>query len=117
MQVDNSRRICDAIAKSELDLAIIGGDIPAELADCLQATPYAQDELALILPPAHPAAQTGRIAIAQLYDLVFVSLNQGSTVQAVHEAVLRQHGIIWRHLSIDMVPATPLCLPLGWLVL
>ena len=41
-QVDPSRRICDAVAAGELDVAIIGGDLPAELVDILAATPYAQ---------------------------------------------------------------------------
>lgn len=42
VQVDPSRRICDAVAGGELDVAIIGGDIPLELADTLAAVPYAQ---------------------------------------------------------------------------
>lgn len=28
---------------------------------------------------------------------------QGSSVQLVQEKLLRQHGILWRHLKIDMV--------------
>lgn len=42
VQVDPSRRICDAVAGGELDVAIIGGDIPLELVDTLAAVPYAQ---------------------------------------------------------------------------
>lgn len=41
-QVDPSSRICDAVAAGELDVAIIGGDLPRELEDTLAAVPYAQ---------------------------------------------------------------------------
>ena len=41
-QVDQSRRVCEAVAGGELDVAIVGGDIPLELADSLTAVPYAE---------------------------------------------------------------------------
>ena len=42
MQVDSSRPVCEAVAGGELDAAIVGGDIPEELADTLTAVPYAE---------------------------------------------------------------------------
>ncbi len=37
LAVENSRRACDAVARGDADCAIIGGEVPAELADALQA--------------------------------------------------------------------------------
>ncbi|BDA41067.1 probable ruBisCO transcriptional regulator [Coccomyxa sp. Obi] len=102
LQVDQSRRACDAVARGEADCAIIGGDVPEDLEAILQVTPYAHDELVLIVPRHHELAKRGSIALEQLYTLPLVSLNQGSSVQLGQEKLLRQHGILWRHLKIDM---------------
>jgi DNA-binding transcriptional LysR family regulator len=42
LQVDQSRRVCDAVAAGAVDCAIIGGEVPAELAHSLRAEPFAQ---------------------------------------------------------------------------
>ena len=44
-QVDQSRRICEAVAGGELDVAIIGGEVEPELAPALRAITYAEDQL------------------------------------------------------------------------
>ena len=38
MHVDSSRAICSAVAKGEVDIAIIGGEVPEELRDLVQAS-------------------------------------------------------------------------------
>ena len=40
--MDQSRRVCEAVAGGELDVAIVGGDIPDELSETLDAVPYAE---------------------------------------------------------------------------
>ena len=57
----------------------------------------------LIAPRGHPVLQAGPLQREQLYNLQFVCLNEGSTVQAAQAAMLRRHGIAWRRLQIDMV--------------
>ena len=57
----------------------------------------------LVVPRAHPLAGQTAIDKDELYNLTFVTLNQGSTVQAAQEQALHQHGITWRTLNIDMV--------------
>ncbi len=44
-QVDQSRRICEAVAGGELDVAIIGGEVDPEVAPALRAITYAEDQL------------------------------------------------------------------------
>lgn len=36
LAVDKSRHICSAVAKGDIDVAIIGGHVPEELQDCLR---------------------------------------------------------------------------------
>ena len=38
MHVDSSRAICIAVAKGEVDIAIIGGEVPEELRDLVQVS-------------------------------------------------------------------------------
>ena len=38
MHVDSTRAICSAVAKGDVDIAIIGGEVPEELRDILQAS-------------------------------------------------------------------------------
>ena len=49
-QVDQSRRICDAVAGGELDVAIVGGEVPPELRPSLRVATYAEDQLVRPVP-------------------------------------------------------------------
>ncbi len=75
----------------------------AEQVGLAQAVPYAQDELVLLVPSSHELAQRGSIEKCELYNLDFVSMNQGSSVQAAQEETLLQQGIKWHKLHTDMV--------------
>ncbi len=58
----------------------------------------------LIAGRGHAALTAGQpLEREQLYGLTFVSLNQGSSVQAAQATMLRRHGLSWRRLKIDMV--------------
>ncbi len=70
---------------------------------CAQVTPYASDELVLIVPRGHELAKRREIGVEELYALSLVSLNQGSSVQCMQEKLLRRHGILWRHLHVEIV--------------
>jgi len=71
----------------------------------VQAVPYAQDELVLLVPFNHELARRGSIDKCELYNLDFVSMNQGSSVQAAQEETLLQQGIKWHKLHTHMVTA------------
>ena len=73
-----------------------------------QAVPYAEDRFVLLVPKGHELAQRGSIDKCELYNLSFVSLNKGSSVQAAQEETLLQQGIKWHKLRTYMVsPTTP----------
>ena len=38
MQVERSRRVCEAVARGETDVALVGGEVPTELCDVLQVS-------------------------------------------------------------------------------
>jgi DNA-binding transcriptional LysR family regulator len=102
LQVHSTRRIAWGIMNGQLDLAIVGGDIPLELRNTLEITSYAEDELALILPVTHPFSSLDSIQKEDLYRLKFIALDTESTIRRVIESNLSQNGIDSRYFKIEM---------------
>ncbi|NEP58009.1 MAG: LysR family transcriptional regulator [Symploca sp. SIO2G7] len=102
LQVHSTRRTSWSVANGQVDLAIIGGEVPGELQDTLEITPYAEDELALILPVFHPLAKVPRIQKEDLYKLQFIALDTQSTIRKVIDQVLARCGVDTRHLKVEM---------------
>lgn len=102
LHVHSTRRTAWSVANGQIDLAIVGGEIPTELVEALQIVPYAEDELALILPPSHPMVQQETIQKEDLYKLQFISLDSQSTIRKVIDQVLTRCGIDTRRLKIEM---------------
>jgi DNA-binding transcriptional LysR family regulator len=96
LHVHSTRRTAWSVANGQVDLAIIGGEIPLELQESLTVVPYAEDELALIMPMHH------RIQREDLYKLHFIALDSQSTIRKVIDQVLSQCGIETRRLKIEM---------------
>jgi hypothetical protein len=44
LHVDSTRHICWNVGNGQIDLAIIGGEVPIERGQTLQVIPYAEDE-------------------------------------------------------------------------
>lgn len=102
LHVHSTRRTSWSVANGQVDLAIIGGEIPGELQDSLACVPYAEDELVLILPPGHTLAQTETIDRDDLYKLQFISLDSQSTIRKVIDQVLSRYGIETTRLKVEM---------------
>ena len=102
LHVHSTRRTAWSVANGQVDLAIIGGEIPADLLDSLEITPYAEDELALILPTSHPLTQVGVLPIEELYKLQFITLDSQSTIRKAIDRVLLDSGVDPRQLAIAM---------------
>jgi DNA-binding transcriptional LysR family regulator len=90
------------VANGQIDLAIIGGEISPELQDSLEIIPYAEDELALILPVNHALAREEMVQKDDLYKLQFIALDSQSTIRKVIDQVLTRCGIETRRLKIEM---------------
>ena len=105
LTVGSTSSICASVADGDIDVAIVGGEVPLDLMDYLQVTTYTEEEFVLILPPRHPLAMKKKgkgIAKEKLYNLAFVSLNQNSTSQKFQTQTLEDNGINSKYLHIQM---------------
>ncbi|WP_346290231.1 LysR family transcriptional regulator [Sphaerothrix gracilis] len=102
LHVHSTRRTSWSVANGQVDLAIIGGEVLPELQDVLEIIPYAEDELALIMPVFHPLAGQEVIQREDLYKLKFIALDSQSTIRKVIDQVLSRSGIETRRLKIEM---------------
>ena len=102
LHVHSTRRTAWSVANGQIDLAIIGGEVPLELQESLEVVPYAEDELALIMPVFHSLATNDVIARSDLYKLKFITLDSQSTIRKVIDQVLTRGGIETRRLRVEM---------------
>jgi DNA-binding transcriptional LysR family regulator len=102
LHVHSTRRTAWSVANGQVDLAIIGGEVPAELQEALDILPYAEDELALILPVIHQFADTDTIQRDDLYKLQFIALDSQSTIRKVIDQVLSRSDIDTKRLKVEM---------------
>lgn len=102
LHVHSTRRTAWSVANGQVDMAIIGGEVPSELAESLEVIPYAEDELALILPTFHPLAQLDKIHKEDLYKLQFIALDSQSTIRKMIDQVLARYGIDTKRFKLEM---------------
>ncbi len=102
LQVHSTRRTGWSVANGQIDLAIIGGELPAELNELLKVVPYASDEVALVLPKKHPLARLNELTKEDLYRLGFVSLDTQSTTRKMVDQLLQESGLDVQRLRIEM---------------
>ncbi len=102
LQVHSTRRTSWAVANGQVDMAIIGGEVPGDLHEVLDIVPYAEDELALILPVNHALVQETAINKEDLYKLNFITLDYQSTIRKVIDKVLTRCEIDTSRLVIEM---------------
>jgi len=102
LKVNSTRRIAWCVANGQIDLAVVGGKIPPALQPQLNILPYAEDELALILPPGHPLSTLEFIQKEDLYRLRFIALERDSTIRDVISKALTQNGIDSQYFKIEM---------------
>lgn len=103
LRVQTTRQISWGVANGQIDLALIGGEVPKEFCDTLEITPYAEDELALILSVSHPFSSLDYIRKEDLYRLRYITMNkQSSSAHSLVEKVLEQNGIDSTYFKFDM---------------
>ncbi len=86
----------------QIDLAIIGGELPSDLNELLEIIPYATDELALVISQKHPLARLKELTKEDLYRLGFVCLDSQSTTRKVLDELLRNSGLDVNRLRTEM---------------
>jgi DNA-binding transcriptional LysR family regulator len=102
VQVNSTRVVARNIMNREIDLAIVGGDVPNELKKKLTVEPFVEDELTLIISKLHPFDKKKKINKNDLYHLNFITLNSNSTIRKFVDSVLKQNNIETKQLKIVM---------------
>ncbi len=102
LQIHSTRRTGWSVANGQIDIAIIGGQLPLELNESLQVIPFATDELALVLPINHSLARSKELTKEDLYSLRFITLDNQSTTRKVVDQLLSSSGLDVQRLHIEM---------------
>ena len=102
VQVNSTRLIANNILNREIDIAVVGGEIPNELKKNLTIKHFVEDELSLIISKSHPFAKKKKINKENLYYLNFITLNSNSTIRKFIDNILIQNGIETKQLKIIM---------------
>ncbi len=102
LHIHSTHRIGWSVMNGQVDLGLVEGEIPSELLEFLEVIPYAEDELALVLPASHPLAQIEVIEKEDLYQLQFIALDSQSTTRKVIDRMLVRGDIEIQRLQVEM---------------
>ena len=102
VQVNSTRLIANHVLNREIDIAVVGGEIPDELKKNLMIKDFVEDELSLIISKSHPFAKKKKINKENLYYLNFITLNSNSTIRKFIDNILMQNKIETKQLKIVM---------------
>jgi len=102
VQVNSTRLIANSVLNREIDIAVVGGEIPDELKKNLTIKEFVEDELSLIISKSHPFAKKKKINKENLYYLNFITLNSNSTIRKFIDNILIQNEIDPKQLKIVM---------------
>jgi DNA-binding transcriptional LysR family regulator len=102
VQVNSTRIIAKNVINREINVAVVGGEIPTELKMNLIVEPFVEDEFSLIISKSHPFATRKKITKEDLYNLNFITLNSNSTIRKFIDTILSQNQIETKQLKIIM---------------
>ena len=102
VQVNSTRIIAKNVLDREIDLAVVGGEIPNDLKKNLIVENFVEDEFSLIIARSHPFATKKTITKEDLYHLNFITLNSNSTIRKFIDNILIQNQIETKQLKIIM---------------
>ena len=102
IQVNSTRIIAKNVINREIDIAVVGGEIPDVFKKNLILEHFVEDEFSLIIPKSHPFAIKKKIPKKDLYHLNFIALNANSTIRKFIDNTLRQNKIETKKLKIIM---------------
>nr|YP_010594895.1 lysR transcriptional regulator [Stephanopyxis turris]YP_010594951.1 lysR transcriptional regulator [Stephanopyxis turris]WAJ57630.1 lysR transcriptional regulator [Stephanopyxis turris]WAJ57686.1 lysR transcriptional regulator [Stephanopyxis turris] len=104
VQVDSTRIITKNVVDRNIDIAVVGGNIPESLKKKLEIESFVEDELTLIIPKSHPFAINKKKVINKddLYHLNFITLNSNSTIRKFIDNILIQNNIETKQFNIVM---------------
>lgn len=102
VQVNSTRLIVKQIINKQIDLAVVGGEVPEDLKQNLKIEHFVEDELNLIISNSHPFAKLKKIKKEDLYHLNFITLHSNSTIRKFVDNILKQNNIETDQLTVVM---------------
>jgi len=102
VQINPTKIIAKDVINQEIDVAIVGGEIPDDLKKNLTVEHFVEDEFSLIIPRSHPFATKKKISKKDLYHLNFITLNSNSIIRKFIDNILSQNQIETKQLKIIM---------------
>lgn len=104
VHVDSTRKIAKRVLEGDIDIAVVGGNVPEELKKNLKVENFVDDDLILIIPKSHPFALKKRKKITKddLYHLNFITLNSNSTIRKLIDNILIQNRIRTKQFNVIM---------------
>lgn len=102
VQVNSTGIIAKNLINKEIDVAVVGGEIPNNFKKNLKVENFLTDEFSLIIGKSHPFTNQESITQQDLYNLNFISLNAESTIRKFIETILSQNQIETKKLKIIM---------------
>lgn len=90
LQIQPTSEIGKSIAEGQIDLAVVEGEILSEHQPSTVVADESDQEIVLVLPPAHPLAKHESIKTQDLYELAFIVLeSQSRTNHVIGENLVR----------------------------
>jgi DNA-binding transcriptional LysR family regulator len=89
--IENTGRIVDLVRLGDRALALVEGALEAD--EELDVTPYTNDELVVIVDPAHPLAACGEVMPEAFREVAFVAREAGSGTRDAFETAFRRAGV------------------------
>nr|YP_009029281.1 rubisco operon transcription regulator [Didymosphenia geminata]AGH28812.1 rubisco operon transcription regulator [Didymosphenia geminata] len=102
VHINSTRIIAKNVINREIDIAVVGGEIPDNFKKKLTVENFVEDEFSLIIPKSHPFATKKTITKEDLYHLNFITLNDTSTIRKFIDNILIQNQIKTKQLKIIM---------------
>lgn len=104
IQVDSTDKIAKKVLNRQIDIALVGGDIPKDLKNDLKIENFVEDSFCLILPKSHPFVLCNKKFLnkSELYSLNFISLKCNSSIQKFLNNMLIQNEIKIKKFNIIM---------------
>ncbi|MCL6638196.1 MAG: LysR family transcriptional regulator [Firmicutes bacterium] len=96
LKVAGSGQVGRWVREREIDLGITGSTVEGEGLECY---PWIEDEMVLIVPPAHPWATRKSVGISELKSEVMIIREPGSGTRRTIEQKLAEHN-----LSLEQIP-------------
>ena len=102
-EVDSTRTLIKGIIERQIDIAIVGGQIPNEIKKRVNVENFLEDELILLMPKFHPLARGKKlIKKDDLYHLNFVTLCSNTVVRETIDNTLIKNQIQINQFNIFM---------------